>query len=171
MKEIYLAGGCFWGMEHALQLLHGIIETEAGYANGTLDHPSYEAVCTDTTGHRETVRAVYDPERISLETILKAYFICIDPTLKNRQAGDIGSQYQTGIYTVDADSETRVETYLKEERKKYPAFFVEYGPLKSFWPAEEYHQKYLDKTPGGYCHVSQEEFRKIRELNETEETA
>ena len=170
MKEIYLAGGCFWGMEHALQQLRGIIETEAGYANGTLENPGYQDVCTDTTGHRETVRALYDPDILSLETILKAYFICIDPTQKNRQAGDIGSQYQTGIYTVDADSEQRVRIFIEEERKNYPEFHVEYGPLKVFWPAEEYHQNYLNKNPNGYCHVSLEEFRKVRELNNTEGT-
>ena len=170
MKEIYLAGGCFWGMEHALGMLHGIIETETGYANGTTEKPTYQEVCSDTTGHRETVRVVYDPDKVRLSTILKAYFICIDPTQKDRQAGDIGTQYQTGIYTTDEESAETVRDYLKEERKKYPVFYTEYGPLKSFWPAEQYHQKYLMKNPGGYCHVSVGEFEAIRQLSETEET-
>ena len=104
IKTIYLAGGCFWGMERAMQFLDGVVRTTVGYANGNVDDPDYKLVCTDTTGHRETVRVEYDDEQVSLNKILKAYFICIDPTVTNRQGGDIGSQYQTGVYYVDEES-------------------------------------------------------------------
>ena len=154
IKTIYLAGGCFWGMERAMQFLDGVVRTTVGYANGNVDDPDYKLVCTDTTGHRETVRVEYDDEQVSLNKILKAYFICIDPTVTNRQGGDIGSQYQTGVYYVD------------EESRKICEEYVELCPLSCFWDAEEYHQKYLVKNPGGYCHVSVHEFEQIKALNE-----
>ena len=166
MCVIYLAGGCFWGMEKAFQMLEGVTETQTGYANGTVDHPSYETVCTGTTGHRETVKVVYDPSVISLETILKAYFICINPAQGDGQGHDIGEQYHTGIYTADEESMASVREYTERKRKLYPAFYTEVGMLKCFWPAEEYHQKYLEKNPGGYCHIGRTEFSRIRELNE-----
>ena len=170
MKEIYLAGGCFWGMEHVIRALDGVVHTETGYANGTVPNPSYEQVCSDTTGHRETVRVVYNPGILPLSRILRAFFICVDPTQKNRQGNDIGSQYQTGIYTSDPDSEREVAAYLEHERKLYPEFHVESGALKQFWPAEEYHQNYLLKHPDGYCHISRTEYQLVRQLNETEES-
>jgi len=165
MREIYLAGGCFWGMEKALKALDGVVETETGYANGTLDHPSYEQVCTDTTGHRETVKVVYDPDAVSLNTLLRAYFICINPMQKNQQGNDIGSQYQTGIYTVDEESAAEVKAYVEQIRSSYPQFYTEVLPLSCFWPAEEYHQDYLDKHPTGYCHISTAEYELVKQLN------
>ncbi|MBR4456405.1 MAG: peptide-methionine (S)-S-oxide reductase MsrA [Solobacterium sp.] len=165
-KEIYFAGGCFWGMERAFQELNGVMETTVGYANGTADHPTYEQVCSDTTGHRETVKVVYDPEKIRLAVLLKAYFICIDPTMKNRQGEDIGSQYQTGIYTVDEESYEAVKKAAEEEKRRYPVFFTEIAMLKCFWPAEEYHQDYLKHHPQGYCHIAAREFEQIRQLNQ-----
>lgn len=168
MKEIYFAGGCFWGMERVFRQLDGVTETTVGYANGTTENPTYQEVCTDTTGHRETVKVVYDPEVLPLETLLKAYFLCIDPTLQNRQGHDIGTQYQTGIYTADEESLAAVTAYAAEEKKKYDVFFTEIGPLKCFWPAEEYHQKYLEKNPAGYCHITNREFELVRQLNREE---
>jgi peptide methionine sulfoxide reductase msrA/msrB len=165
MNEIYLAGGCFWGMEKVFRALDGVAETVVGYANGTTENPTYQEVCTDTTGHRETVKVVYDPQRISLRKILKAYFLCIDPALKNRQGNDIGSQSQTGIYTADAESLKIVESCAAEERKKHDCFYTEIMPLKNFWPAEEYHQNYLEKNPGGYCHITNEEYELVKQLN------
>ena len=165
MKEIYLAGGCFWGMEKVFHVLDGVTETTVGYANGTTENPTYEEVCTDTTGHRETVKVIYDPERVSLRKILKAYFICIDPTKQNRQGNDVGSQYQTGIYTTDAESLAAAEEFAGEEKKKHFRFCTEIMPLKNFWPAEEYHQNYLEKNPNGYCHIASEEYELVRQLN------
>ena len=165
MREIYLAGGCFWGMEKAFQELSGVLHTTVGYANGTTDHPTYEAVCTDTTGHRETVRIEYDPDQVSLNTILRAFFLCIDPTKQNRQGNDIGSQYQTGIYASEEESLREAETFVNEKKRLYPVFYTEVLPLKCFWPAEEYHQNYLEKNPAGYCHISRREFEAIRALN------
>lgn len=162
VKEIYLAGGCFWGTEKAFQLLNGVTDTEVGYANGTLDDPTYKDVCTDTTGHRETVKVVYDSDVLPLEKLMEVYFLCIDPTVKNRQGHDIGSQYQTGVYYTDENDREPLERIFEEEKKKYDAFYVELTELKCFWPAEEYHQDYLEKNPHGYCHIGNDTFEKVR---------
>lgn len=153
MKEIYLAGGCFWGVEEYFSRLDGVVETHVGYANGHKENPSYEAVCTGTTGHTETTYIKYD-DRISLEEILKKFFKIIDPTLLNRQGGDIGNQYRTGIYYVDEDDKPIIDAVMAEEKKKYKDPIVtEVLPLSSYYKAEEYHQDYLKKNPGGYCHI------------------
>ena len=165
MKEIYLAAGCFWGSEKAFKLLDGVKETETGYANGTLNNPRYEDVCRGNTGFRETVRVVYDPACVSLETIMKAYFLCIDPTVKNRQGNDIGTQYQTGVYYTDGADEKVLSDIFAQEKKKYQTFAVELEPLKNYFSAEEYHQNYLDKNPNGYCHITKIEFDALRALN------
>ena len=164
-KTIYLAGGCFWGMERALQLLDGIMATTVGYANGHTDNPTYKEVCTDKTGYRETVRVVYDSRRISMRRIIDAFFICIDPTQQNRQKEDIGSQYQTGVYYENEADLPLLRKIFAEREKDYSEFHVELKPLERFYDAEEYHQDYLIKNPGGYCHVSFDEFEEIRELN------
>lgn len=153
MKEIYLAGGCFWGVEEYFSRLEGVIETNVGYANGHKESPSYEEVCTGTTGHSETTYLKYD-DSISLEEILRKFFKIIDPTLLNRQGGDIGNQYRTGIYYIDEADKDIIDTIMEEEKKKYKAPIVtEVLPLSSYYEAEEYHQKYLKKNPGGYCHI------------------
>ena len=166
-KEVlYFAGGCFWGMEKVFTLLDGVTETCTGYANGHTANPRYEDICRNDTGYRETVRVTYDPKIISAETLLEAYFLCIDPTLKDQQGEDIGTQYQTGVYyRSDALGET-VRRYFAEEAKKYERFEVELEPLKVFYEAEEYHQKYLDKMPNGYCHITAVEMDEVRKLNE-----
>lgn len=152
---IYLAGGCFWGMEKLMQEIPGVVRATNGYANGHPGEiPTYEAVCTGRTGYRETVRVEYNPLQISLSGILFAYFCAIDPTVKNRQGADIGSQYQTGIYYIDDASERAVKIAADEERGRHAVFAVEIKPLESFYDAEEYHQDYLYKNPGGYCHIS-----------------
>ena len=164
-REIYLAGGCFWGTEAAFKSLNGVVDTEAGYANGTKENPSYQEVCAGDTGHRETVRILYDPEQISLETILKGYFMVIDPTVENQQGNDRGSQYQTGVYYSDeADLPLLTEIFEREKEKSTP-FCVELRKLSAFYPAEEYHQDYLDKNPAGYCHISRKEMEEVRKLN------
>ena len=165
MKTIYLAGGCFWGMEKALQQLDGVKETTTGYANGNVANPTYQLVCTDTTEFRETVRVEYDPAEISLQKLLKAYFICIDPTVRNQQGHDIGSQYQTGVYYVDDEDVPVIAEAFENEKKKYDKFYVELKKLENFYDAEEYHQDYLIKNPNGYCHISLDTYRKLAELN------
>lgn len=153
MKEIYLAGGCFWGVEEYFSRLEGVVETNVGYANGHKENPSYEQVCTGTTGHVETTYIKYN-DNISLEEILRKFFRIIDPTLLNRQGGDIGNQYRTGIYYVNEKDLPAIERVMKEEQKKYKLPIVtELLALTSYFEAEEYHQSYLKKNPGGYCHI------------------
>ena len=151
---IYLAGGCFWGLEHLMQSIPGVIDAKSGYANGTCRADAdYETVCKGNTGFRETVRVEYDPEKISLDALLLAYFYMIDPTVQNQQGNDVGSQYQTGIYyTNDMAKETAQRIYDIEKSRR-TRFFVEFGPLINFFSAEEYHQNYLEKNPDGYCHI------------------
>ena len=162
---IYLAGGCFWGIEALMQSIPGVIDAQSGYANGTGQaDANYSAVCAGNTAFRETVRVEYDPEQVSLDALLLAYFYVIDPTVENRQGNDIGSQYQTGVYyTNDAARET-VERIADMERSRSRAFFVEIGPLVNFYPAEDYHQDYLAKNPGGYCHIPLEEMKLFSQL-------
>lgn len=154
MKEIYLAGGCFWGVEEYLSRIEGVIDTNVGYANGTKENPTYEQVCSGTTGHAETTLIKYDENILSLEELLNSFWKIINPTLLNRQGPDIGNQYRTGIYYTDeADLEIINET-LKGQQKKYDSPIVtEIMPLNTYYDAEEYHQDYLKKNPGGYCHI------------------
>ena len=164
-KVIYLAGGCFWGLEHLMQSLRGVVDAESGYANGkSAEFANYTAVCTGLTGFRETVRVEYDTAQVSLETLLAAYFAVIDPTLVNRQGMDMGTQYQTGIYYADEESREIVERMAVEEKKKHRRFYVEIKPLENFYPAEEYHQDYLVKNPHGYCHISPAKMAQVREM-------
>ena len=166
LKEIYLAGGCFWGMEKAFKALNGIVDTTVGYANGNISNPTYEQVKTSTTNFRETLKIIYDDEIISLNKILKAYFICIDPSQKDGQKEDIGSQYQTGVYYIDKNDYPIINDYFNIEKSKYNEFYVELKELENFYNAEEYHQDYLTKNPDGYCHISNKEYLEIKRLNE-----
>lgn len=158
-QEIYLAGGCFWGLEEYLANLPGVIETEVGYANGNTENPSYEQVCRENTGHAETVHTVYDSEKISLGFLLERYFEVIDPTSLNRQGGDVGSQYRTGIYYVNEEDRLIAQKALDKLQQSYrKRIAVELLPLKNFYRAEDYHQKYLQKNPHGYCHIPRSRF-------------
>jgi len=162
---IYLAGGCFWGIEHLMQSIPGVIDARSGYANGTGEEDAdYKTVCTGKTGFRETVRVEYDPAQVSLEAILLAYFYVIDPTVENRQGGDIGTQYQTGIYYTNDCAKETAERIAEIERKGSERFCVEIGPLQNFFSAEEYHQNYLEKNPGGYCHIPWSEMKLFANL-------
>ena len=155
MKTIYFAGGCFWGTEHYMSQFDGVVETAVGYANGSVTDPAYEEVYTDQTGHVECVKVIYDDEMISLATLCRLFFRSIDPLLLNRQGGDIGTRYRTGIYWNDTDDQAVVEEVYAEIQRKYKEpLVVEKSPLKCFYSAEEYHQKYLVKNPEGYCHLS-----------------
>ena len=154
MKEIVLAGGCFWGVEEYLSRIKGVLETKVGYANGNTENPSYEDVKTGTTGHAEACYVKYDEEQLPLEELLKKFWAVIDPTVLNRQGPDEGTQYRTGIYYIDEEDLPIIKASLEEEQKKYEDPIVtEVEPLKCFYDAEEYHQKYLKKNPGGYCHI------------------
>lgn len=154
MKKIVLGGGCFWGMEAYFKRFKGVLKTEVGYANGHTLEPTYKEVCSNTSGHAEVLYIEYDPEVITLEFLLTHLWKVIDPTLLNRQGGDIGSQYRTGIYYYDASDVPTIKASKEAEQKKYDKPIVtEVEPLNYYYPAEEYHQDYLTKNPGGYCHI------------------
>lgn len=153
MSTIYLAGGCFWGLQKFFDQFEGVISTEVGYANGPEKAPTYEEVCHDS-GHAETVKIVYDEKILPLEKLLDYYFMVIDPLSVNKQGHDEGIQYRTAIiYTDESQRPVIMEVYERVEDKldEEPAVAVE--ALENFFPAEEYHQKYLEKNPGGYCHI------------------
>jgi methionine-S-sulfoxide reductase len=163
VKQIYLAGGCFWGTEKYLSLIPGVLRTEVGYANGTNARPTYEDVCYLDTGHAETVLVEYDPAAIELSRLLSLFYQAIDPTSINRQGADRGTQYRTGIYYADEGDLPLIRQSLAELQRHYEKpLAVEYGPLENYYPAEEYHQKYLDKNPGGYCHIGPVVFERLR---------
>ena len=152
-KTIYLAGGCFWGCQKYFDLMEGVISTQVGYANGPMENPSYEQVKAHA-GHAETVKIVYDPAALPLAALLNKYFLVIDPTAVNHQGGDFGVQYRTGIYFVDPEDEPVAREALDSLARQYAQpLAVELLPLENFYPAEEYHQKYLEKHPDGYCHI------------------
>ncbi|NCA99102.1 MAG: bifunctional peptide-methionine (S)-S-oxide reductase MsrA/peptide-methionine (R)-S-oxide reductase MsrB [Clostridia bacterium] len=154
LKEIYLAGGCFWGVEAYLARVPGVADASVGYANGKTENPTYQDVIYNDTGHAETVRVLYDPGRIKLEVLLRAYFQIIDPLSVNRQGNDRGTQYRTGIYYLDTVDLPAIETVVAEIETQYGAqLATEVLPLANYYPAEDYHQDYLEKNPDGYCHV------------------
>lgn len=151
-REIWLAGGCFWGVEAYFSRLEGVLRTSVGYANGSRINPTYEEI--PATGHAETVQVTYDPDRISLRDLLEHFFGIIDPTTAERQGPDRGRQYRTGIYSPDpADlAVARAVAAQVQERYREP-IVTEVQPLEHYYLAEEYHQRYLEKNPGGYCHL------------------
>lgn len=161
---VYFAGGCFWGIEKLYESINGVLDAESGYANGKSEiTPTYEKVIQGNTEFKETVKVQYDPKKVTLEQLLTAFFLVIDPTVKNRQAFDIGTQYQTGIYYIDEESKNIIDKFIQNEKTKYPVFAVEIEALKNFYPAEEYHQDYLSKNPQGYCHINPLLFKTINE--------
>lgn len=158
LETITLAGGCFWCVEAAMLALDGVLEATSGYAQGHVDHPSYEQVCTGRSGHAEAVRVRFDPQRIGLERLLDVFFTIHDPTTLNRQGADVGPQYRSGIYFEMSRHESAVREYLQRLRRsgRYGAQSVvtEIEALRVFWPAEEYHQRYFEQHPEqGYCQV------------------
>jgi peptide methionine sulfoxide reductase msrA/msrB len=167
MKQIYLAAGCFWGAEKYFSLIKGVSRTEVGYANGRTENPSYEDVRYHDTGHAETVLIEYDPAVVSLPFLLDLYYKAIDPTSLNRQGGDVGTQYRTGIYYTDeTDLDTISASLNGLEAKIGESLAIEVKPLENFYTAEEYHQKYLDKNPGGYCHIGKALFESAKTAEE-----
>ncbi|MBO2524837.1 MAG: peptide-methionine (S)-S-oxide reductase [Bacteroidetes bacterium] len=158
-KEIYMAGGCFWGTEHFFKQVEGVVETEVGFANGNTENPTYKEVYTDETGYAETVHVTYNPEMVSLEFLLRMFFKAIDPLSLNKQGHDEGTRYRTGIYYTNAEDLPVINKVYAEEQQHYDQpLAVEKQPLECFYTAEEYHQDYLDKNPSGYCHLPQSLF-------------
>lgn len=152
LNYIWLAGGCFWGVQAYFARFPGVVHTSVGYANGNTDNPTYYEI--NSTGHSETVCVGYDPEIVSLETLIEYFFKIIDPTSLNRQGNDIGTQYRTGIYYKDEKDLDIIKEFIEKKQTKYKApIVVEVMPLKNYALAEDYHQDYLEKNPNGYCHV------------------
>jgi len=161
MQQIYFAGGCFWGTEHFFKQIRGVTHTETGFANGSDDLPSptYEQVYTDTTGYAETVRVQYDESVVSLAFLVRMFFAAIDPLSLNRQGHDVGTRYRTGVYYTSAQQLPVIEQVFAEQQQKFTEpLQVELLPLHSYYPADEYHQDYLDKHPDGYCHLPKQLF-------------
>ena len=166
-KDIYLAGGCFWGTEHFFKQVEGVVETEVGFANGHTENPTYKEVYTDETGYAETVHVRFNPDVVSLEFLLRMFFMAIDPVSLNKQGHDEGTRYRTGIYYTDADDVPVIDKVYAMEQQKYDqALAVEKQPLECFYTAEEYHQDYLDKNPDGYCHLPQSLFELARKTKD-----
>ena len=166
-KDIYLAGGCFWGSEHYFKQIEGVVDTEVGFANGHTENPTYKEVYTDETGYAETVHVRYAPDMVSLEFLLRMFFKAIDPTSLNKQGHDEGTRYRTGIYYTDAADLTIINKVYDDEQQHYAQpLVVERQSLKRFYTAEENHQDYLDKNPTGYCHLPQSLFEFARQAKD-----
>ncbi len=162
-KVIYFAGGCFWGVEHFFKGVDGVLEAVPGYANGNTENPSYKEVYTDTTGHAETVKVTYNPNRVGLEMLLKLFFTVTDPLTLNRQGHDEGTRYRSGVFYADDEDRPVIEQAFRETESRLGVPIVtELEPLRCFYPAEEYHRDYLDKNPDGYCHLSLKTFIYLR---------
>ncbi len=154
MKKIYLAGGCFWGVEEYFSRINGVINTTVGYANSDTENPSYEKVCTGATNAAETVYIEYDEKVVNLENLLKYYFAIINPVSINKQGPDKGTQYRTGIYYIDESDLEIIKKHILTVQTKYDEkLAVEICRIVNFYEAEEYHQNYLKKNPHGYCYI------------------
>ncbi len=154
-KTVYFAGGCFWGVEEYFSRIEGVIDTVSGYANGKTESPSYEDVCYHNTGHAEAVKIDYNEAIVSIEELLAHLFRIIDPTSINKQGNDRGKQYRTGVYYTEPSQFEATRRFFAQRQKRYSApIVVELQPVNQFFPAEEYHQDYLQKNPMGYCHIN-----------------
>lgn len=167
-QTIYFAGGCFWGSEHFFKQIEGVTDTCVGYANSILPDPSYKEVCSGRTEAAECVRVEYDSAKVDLQFLIQLYLMTIDPTSVNRQGNDVGTQYRTGIYFTNATQQQIAIAELSKESQLYSApIAVEILPLRNFYPAEAYHQDYLDKNPAGYCHINPRLFSIARNAQRT----
>ena len=170
MKEIFFAGGCFWGAEHFFKQIAGVSHTEVGFANGHTTNPTYKEVYTDQTGHAETVRVCYDPAVCDLEFLVEMFFHAIDHTSLNQQGEDRGTRYRTGIYYTDEQELPIISRLVAEQQEHYDKpIVVEVEPLRNFYTAEDYHQDYLDKNPDGYCHLPLSLFEFARNARKKQE--
>ncbi len=155
LSTIYLAGGCFWGVEEYMSRIAGVYDSTSGYANGNTENPSYEDVIYAGTGHAETVKVVYDSNQVGLDELLDKFFKVVDPTSLNQQGNDIGTQYRSGVYYVDPDDKAIIDKKIAElSQLTTKDIVVEVEPLDNFYNAEDYHQDYLQKNPNGYCHIN-----------------
>jgi peptide-methionine (S)-S-oxide reductase len=154
-QTIVLGGGCFWCTEAVYKDVRGITDVESGYSNGHVQRPSYEAVCNGDTGHAEVVKLTFDPAQVSLRQILEIFFVVHDPTQRNRQGNDVGTQYRSGIYYTSQDQKQVAEDIIAELTREHAhgkPIVTEVQPLANYWPAEDYHQDFFEKHPTqGYC--------------------
>jgi peptide-methionine (S)-S-oxide reductase len=156
MERAIFAAGCFWGVEQAFARVPGVLDTQVGYSGGHVEQPTYQQVCTDSTGHAEVVEVTFDPAHVSYTQLLDVFFASHDPTQKDRQGPDVGSQYRSAIFTVDEDQAATARAKVKalEESGRFSRPIVtEITPAGPFWRAEEHHQRYFEKQGGGACHV------------------
>ena len=155
LQTIVLGGGCFWCTEAVYVKVRGVVDVESGYSNGKTQRPSYDQVCTGTTGHNEVVKLTYDPRQITLRQILEIFFVVHDPTQLNRQGNDVGEQYRSGIYYTTEEQKQVAEDMIRlmsQEKLFGKPIVTEVKPLDNYWPAEEYHQDFFEKNPHqGYC--------------------
>ncbi len=156
MKKATFGAGCFWGVESSFTKLKGVVNTKVGYMGGHVENPSYEQVCTDKTGHVEVVQLEYDPELISYDELLENFWNIHDPTQKNRQGPDKGTQYKSIIFYHDGEQKRIAEKSkekLNKSKKYRKEIQTEIKPAEDFWVAEDYHQKYFQKNPGFGCKI------------------
>jgi len=155
MEQAIFAAGCFWGVQFYFDQVPGVIETTVGYTGGHVDHPTYEQVCTHSTGHAEAVLIKFDPKIISYETLVKQFFRMHDPTQLNRQGPDIGDNYRSAVFYFDANQKNVLEMVESEIQAKFDRPVVtQIAKANTFYPAEDYHQKYAERTGRGMCHIS-----------------
>lgn len=154
MNQALFAAGCFWGVQFYFDQVPGVTKTTVGYTGGHTENPSYEQVCTHTTGHAEAVLLEFDPEKVSYETLVRQFFRMHDPTQLNRQGPDVGDSYRTAIFYFDDAQKEVAEKIKKEIQPKFDKPIVtEITEATKFWPAEDYHQKFAERTGRGMCHV------------------
>lgn len=156
LKEGAFAAGCFWGVEDKFRKVKGVVDAEVGYMGGNKEHPTYKEVCTGRTGHAETLHLLYDPDQISYEELLEVFWSIHDPTTKNRQGPDVGTQYRSIIFHYDDEQRKSAESSkseLEASGRYKRSITTEIVPASDFWRAEEYHQRYFEKMGGGTCHV------------------
>jgi peptide-methionine (S)-S-oxide reductase len=154
-QTLVLGGGCFWCTEAVYVKVRGVTDVESGYSNGSTKNPSYEQVCTGTTGHNEVVKLTYDPAQVTTRQLLEIFFVVHDPTQLNRQGNDVGTQYRSGIYYTTDEQRQAAEDFIRlatQEKLFSKPIVTEVAPLQNYWPAEEYHQDFFEKNPyQGYC--------------------
>jgi methionine-S-sulfoxide reductase len=154
-ETVIFAAGCFWGVQYYFDQVPGVLETSVGYIGGHIDKPNYEQVCTHKTGHAEAVKIVFDPEKVSYKTLLMQFFRMHNPTQLNRQGPDVGDNYRSAIFYQNEEQKTKAEEVINELNKtKFDGKIVTtLEPNSTFWPAEDYHQKYTERTGHGMCHI------------------
>ncbi len=156
MEKATFGAGCFWGVEAEFGRIPGVIETAVGYEGGALDHPTYKDVCTDRTGHAEVVELTFDPENVSFERLLEAFFSLHDPTQLNRQGPDWGAQYRSAVFYHSPEQQATAQKFIEKlaaERRFPKPIVTQLAPATTFWRAEEYHQKYLARRGAASCHI------------------